>query len=212
MAEKKLTEEHLALLAEAEELGVNTMGMNLPNSRLDTLRDAIARRTAALATEAAAKERLEQAAAQEEEAAQEERDAIRTAFDETMADTRGVLVRVVEWTEWLPIASDENEPRLTVANGVTGFEAGKHEKVLTVEGIGTQRVKNVEDEGLTRRFMLYAFKATLAQNVHTSLIPTLVDAQGSHEEGEVAKPSRIITPDDGQPPGGPNRAARRHPR
>jgi hypothetical protein len=209
MTEGKLSAEHLALLEEADELGVDTLGYTVHNANLDSLRAAIARKTEALATEAAARERAEQAAAQEEEEAQEERDAIRTAFDETMDDTRGVLVRLVEWTEWMPIAADENEPRLTVANGVTGFEAGKNEKLLTVEGVGTQRIKNVTDEGLTRRFMLYAFKATLAQNVHTSLVPTLVEAQGSHEEGEVAKPSRIITPDDGQPQG-PNRAQRRH--
>jgi hypothetical protein len=206
MTEGKLSEEHLALLEEADELGVDTLGYRDPKARLDKLREAIARQTEALAREAMAKRRLERAAMEEDDA---ERDSIRSAFDETMADTRGVLVRVVEWTEWLPVAADENEPRLTMANGVTGFEAGRSERLLTVEGIGTQRLKHVEEDGLTRRFMLYAFKATLAQNVHTSLVPTLVEAQGSHEEGKVQKPqqSRIITP-DGQ---GPNRQARRHP-
>jgi hypothetical protein len=207
---KGLTEEHLALLTEAEELGVDTLGYTVHNANLDSLRAAIARKTEALATEAVARQRMEEVAAAEEATAQEERDAIRTAFDETMEDTRGVLVRIVEWAEWLPVAADEQEPRLTVANGVTGFEAGRSERLLTVEGVGTQRIKEVTEDGLTKRFMLYAFKATLAQNVHTSLIPTLVEAQGSHEEGEVAQPSRIITPDDGIP--GPNRASRRHPR
>jgi hypothetical protein len=206
MAEKKLTEEHLALLAEAEELGINTLGMDLPNSRLDTLRESIARRTAALAREAAAKQRAELV---EIEAEREERESIRSAFDETMANTRGVLIRIVEWGEWLPIGQDEQEPLLTTANGVTGIEAGEKEKLLSVDVVGTQRIKHVEEEGLTRRFMLYGFKATLAQNVHTSLVTTLVEAQGSHQEGQTQRPpqpSPIITPNDG-----PNRAQRRHP-
>lgn len=201
-----LSKEHLALLREAEELGLDTLGYADPSANLDGLRQVIARQTEALAKEAMAKRRIERA---QMEAEDEQRESIRSAFDETMADTRGVLIRIVEWSEWLPIAQDEQEPRLTVANGVTGIEAGSTERLLTVEGVGTAKIKHVEEEGLTRRFMLYAFKATLAQNVHTSLIPTLVDAQGSHEEGEVAKPSRIITP-DGDQPKGPNRAQRRH--
>jgi hypothetical protein len=202
----ELTQEHLDLLREAEGLGINTMGMDLPNSRLDTLRDTIARRTEAVAREAAAKRRLEQA---EIEAQQQEEATIRSAFDETMADTRGVLIRQVEWSEWLPVAQDENEPRLTIANGVTGFEAGKNERLLNVDGVGTQIFKAVEEEGLTRRFMLYAFKATLAQNVHTSLVSTLVEAQGSNQQGEeqVKRPSGLVVPDNN----GPNRAQRRHP-
>jgi hypothetical protein len=205
--DKPLSAEHTALLREAEELGVDTLGYSVPNARLDRLREAIARQTEALAKEAIAKRKLERAAMEAED---DERESIRSVFDETMANTRGVLVRVVEWSEWLPVGQDENEPRLTVANGVTGFEAGENEKVLTVEGVGTQRIKHVTDEGLTKRFMLYAFKATLAQNVHTTLVATLVEAQGSNQEGEEQKPSKIVTPPPMQP--GDNRATRRHPR
>jgi hypothetical protein len=205
MAEGKMSAELLALLEEADALDVDTFGYRVPNANLDTLREAIARQTEVLAKEAVAKRRLEEAEAEEEDS---ERESIRSAFDETMGDTRGVLVRHVEWTEWLPIAADDNEPRLSMANGVTGFEAGKNERLLTVEGVGTQRIKNVTEEGMTSRFMLYVFKATLAQNVHTSIVPSLVDAQGSNQDGDIQKPSQIALPGDGQ---GPNRAARRHP-
>jgi predicted transcriptional regulator len=205
MAKKdELSEEHLKLLEEAESLGLDTMGYSAPNARLDSLREAIARQTQALAREAIAKRRVERA---EMDAADEEQAAIRGAFDETMANTRGVLVRLVEWSEWVPVGQDEKEPRLTLANGVTGFEAGENERLLTVEAVGTQRIKHVTEGGLSKRFMLYAFKATLAQNVHTTMVSTLVTAQGSNDEGEVQKPqppSGLITPD------GPNRAQRRH--
>ena len=207
MAEKKLSDEHLALLREAEELGVDTVGYTDPSASLTSLREAIARQTAALAREAIAKRHMERAAMEEADA---EAETIRGTFDETMADTRGVLIRQVEWSEWLPIGQDEHEPRLTIANGVTGFEAGRNEKVLNVDGLGIQIYKVVKEEGLEKRFMLYAFKATLAQNVHTTLVATLVEAQGSNQEGEqqVKKPSGIVVP-DGQ---GPNRQTRRHPR
>jgi hypothetical protein len=210
MAEKKLSDEHLALLREAKELGVDTFGYEVHNANLDSLRAAIARQTEALAREAIAKRRVERAAMEEED---EEREGILGAFDESMANTRGVLIRQVEWSEWLPVSQDEHEPRLVIANGVTGFEAGENEKVLSVDGVGTQIFKLVEDkeqEGLSQRFMLYAFKATLAQNVHTTLVATLVEAQGSNQEGEaqVKRPSGLITPDGAA---GPNRAQRRHP-
>jgi hypothetical protein len=211
--EPKLSQEHKVLLAEAIELGLDVYGYSDPDANLDGLREMIARQTQALAREAMHKRRAEAAAGMR---ADEERNAIRSAFDETMASTRGVLIRQVEWSEWLPVSQDGNEPRLTIANGVTGFEAGESEKVLSVDGVGTQIFKEVKDPdepGLSQRYMLYAFKATLAQNVHTSLVATLVDAQGSNQEGEEQvkkRPSGLITPDDGMPQG-PNRHQRRHP-
>lgn len=207
MAKDELSAEHMALLQEADQLGLDTLSYTSgTQAGLRALREAIARQTAALAREAMAKRRIEQA---EMDTADEEQATIRGAFDEAMEDTRGVLVRLVEWSEWIPLGQDETEPLMTVANGVSGFEAGKNERLLTVEAFGTQRIKHVDDEGLSKRFMLYAFKATLAQNVHTTLVSTLVAAQGSKDEGEVQKPqqpSGLITPDNGP---GPNRAARR---
>jgi hypothetical protein len=206
MSDEGPTGEHLALLQEAQALQIDTTPWAEPDANLVTLREAIARQTEALAREAIAKRRIERAAM---DAADEEQAAIRGAFDEAMGDTRGVLVRLVEWSEWIPIGQDDTEPLMTVANGVSGFEAGKNERLLTVEAFGTQRLKHVDVDGLSQRFMLYAFKATLAQNVHTTMVSTLVAAQGSNDEGEVQKPqqpSGLITPDNGP---GPNRAARR---
>lgn len=200
-----LSEEHMALLQEAEELGINTLGYAVRNAKLDRLREAIARRTAEIATEAAAKRRLE-----DPHLAVEDDDLpTEGAFDEVMGQTRGVLVRVTEWTEWIPVTPSPHLTQLTLANGVTGFEAGESERLLTVEGIGTQRSKTVEVDGGTLVYMLYAFKATLAQNVKTTMVTSLVEAQGSNQEGEEQRPqpSRIITPD-----GEPNRQQRRHPR
>jgi hypothetical protein len=207
MESQGLTERHRALLQEAAALQIDTTPWGDPDANLDSLREAIGRQTAALAREAIAKRNIEQAVMDQED---EERESIRSVFDETMANTRGVLVRQVEWSEWLPVSQDEHEPRLTIANGVTGFEAGENERVLSVDGVGTQIFKQAqaEQEDAGQRFMLYAFKATLAQNVHTTLIPTLVEAQGSNQEGEaqVKRPSGIITPNGP----GPNRAQRRH--
>ena len=132
-----------------------------------------------------------------------------------MGETRGVLVRIVEWTEWLPVSKSPHLPQLSLVNGISGFEAGEHERLLTVEAIGTQRVKTVElddgdEPGGMFTYMCYAFKATLAQNVHTTLVSTLVEAQGGNQEGEEQRPQaprKIITPDGP----GPNRQQRRHP-
>jgi hypothetical protein len=209
MARKdELSEEHLALLAEAEELGLDTLGYSAPNARLDSLREAIARQTEHLAREAAAKQRLERAA---REAEAEEELATEGAFDEVMGQTRGVLVRIAEWTEWIPVVKSPHLTALTLANGVSGFEAGENERVLSVECVGTNRSKQVETDAGTLVYMLYAFKATLAQNVKTTLVTSLVDAQGSNAEGEEPQPqqpSRIVTPDGPTP----NRTQRRHPR
>jgi hypothetical protein len=205
----ELSSEHRALLEEAQALQIDVPEhLAAAGADLNLLRDMIGRQTTALAREAVAKRRLEQA--------DEDADlATKGAFDEVMGETRGVLVRVTEWTEWIPVSKSPHLTQLSLANGVTGFEAGEKERLLTVEGIGTQRVKTVElEDGATLVYMLYAFKATLAQNVHTTMVTTLVEAQGSNMEGEEQRPqqqtSKIITPDDTPP--GPNRHQRRHPR
>jgi hypothetical protein len=127
MPKDELSEEHQALLREAEELGVDTIGYSAPNAKLDNLRGAIARQTERLARQAAAQERLERAASEAE--AEKEEELELGAFDEVMGQTRGVLIRVTEWTEWLPVTKSEHLSALTLANGVTGFEAGENERL-----------------------------------------------------------------------------------
>ena len=106
-----------------------------------------------------------------------------------MGDTRGVLVRQVEWTEWLPVAQDENEPRLTIANGVTGFEAGKNETAADCRGAwhsaDQARHRGRPDEALhALRLQGHAG----SERAHHDRA-TLVEAQGSNEEGEVSSRS-----------------------
>src|SRR3954469_11422633 len=102
------------LLDEAKELDIDTTDWTPTEGDVDRLKMRIARRTEEIAREAAAKHRLEQA---EIEAEESEKETIRSVFDETMANTRGVLVRQVEWTEWIPVGQDEHEPRLTLDTG-----------------------------------------------------------------------------------------------
>jgi hypothetical protein len=178
------------LVAEAQELGVDLEGIENDDALLRAIQD----KTREIA-KGAAIERSEQIASEEQ---------VRGAFDEVMGDTRGVLVRVVEWTEWLPMIASEHLPQLNLQNGVSGFEAGENEKVVSIEVSRTGQTKEVDygEEG-KKRYMLYAFQAILAQNTRTDLIAAFIDDQGGDRKGTTPRPSRLITPD------GPNRAARR---
>lgn len=203
MAEKKLTEEHLALLAEAEELGINTIGMNLPSSRLDTLRNAIARRTEEIATAAVSKSRMESM----EIAPEFDEDEDFSGFDEAAGATRGVLIRLVEFTEWVPVTLDDNIKKLTLANGFTGFEAGEHEKVVSIDTVDTNQRKRVpldDDPTQSVEYSLHVIKVVLANNVSTDLLNQMIELQGGREEG-IRPTGQIIIPDAPMP----NRAARR---
>jgi hypothetical protein len=182
------------LLAQATELGVSVEGI----ANDEALDRAVQARMRELARGA-----VVDAKKVEEEEAQRA-----GAFDEVMGQTRGVLVRIVEWTEWLPMIASEHLPQLGLQNGVTGFEAGENEKVVDIDVSRTGQTKEVDygDEG-KKQFQLYAFQAKLAQNVRTDLIATLIDNQGGDKEGNRVMPSRLITP-NGPPPTG-NRAAKR---
>ncbi len=200
--EPKLSEEHMALLAEAEELGLSTLGYAVPNAKLDRLRDDIARRTEAIAKEAAAKERMEAAVGGMSE------DEEFSEFDEASGTTRGVLVRIVEWSEWMPVKRDDHLKGLTVVNGVTGFEAGEFEKVVSIDTMDTNKHKRVPaDDGTDgyTEYSLVVMKAVLANNVSTDLLHNMIDLQGGDREGTMPK-AQVILPDAPQP----NRRQRRH--
>jgi hypothetical protein len=195
----ELSEEHRALLAEAEELGVDTLGYTVPNAKLDRLREAIARRTEAIAKEAAAKAQIADVAGDDEEEW--------SGFDEAAGATRGVLVRLVEWTEWIPVRISDHLKGLSVANGLTGFEAGENEKVVSIESLDTNRRKRVpmdDDPQQYIEYSLHVMKAVLANNVTTDLLKQLVDLQGGNREG-TEPTGKIVMPDAPSP----NRAQRR---
>lgn len=187
------------LCNEAQQLGIDTEMYSPEHS--DVLHGAIARRTEEIAREAAAKQRMEAAAAgmsEDEEFAD---------FDEVAGATRGVLVRLVEWSEWIPVKLSPHLKGLSVANGLTGFEAGEHEKVVSIETMDTNRRKRVpldDDPNQYNEYSLHVIKAVLANNVRTELLHQLIDLQGGNREGN--EPSaKLVLPDAPKP----NRAQRR---
>jgi hypothetical protein len=109
------------------------------------------------------------------------------------AGTETVLVRIVEWTEWIPGERSGEAPSLVMNQGVTGFETGKTERLLEVAVTGTGRTRNVrvnklgEDDQDVVQYSLYAFQAVLAQNVSTQTFETLMEAQrppAEHADGK----------------------------
>lgn len=109
-----------------------------------------------------------------------------------------VLIRVVEWTAFVPQRKDSSSP-LMLANGITGFEIDESERVVEVSvgSTGHERHFPMEIDGEQRniRHTLYAFQALLAataDELPESLIPDNPDGH------------TIVLP------GQPNRAQRRN--
>lgn len=212
------TEEFKRAVAEAQALGVQ-----LPDEppTLYRLREMIATKTAEIARTEANK--LKGAGADTADGLSGEDDVsdinLDGAFDEVMGETRGVLVRVTSWTEWMPTHASAHEPRLSVEDGLTGFEAGENEKVVSIDTMRTSLLKEVDIEGANgeqtkRYYALYALKAVLAQNVKTTLLSDLIADQDPGDAGRLVNgpgaPSNglVVTDAAGVPKGG-NRAQRR---
>jgi hypothetical protein len=244
--DKPLPDEHVKLLEEAEQLGVDTLGYTVHGAKLDKLRghmetaqkrlqveldkaiveadeleiphtnafkptvagvtrlrELIGREVTRRATIAASK-----ASRDEELLSDEAPEPERGAFDELMGDTRGVLVRVTQWTEWLPTNRSEHEHRVPIANGVTGLEAGEEEKLMSIVVTSTQQVKMVtEDDEKETAYTLYMFQATLAMNVKTSTVADQIRIQGGDRDGSTT--NKALTPKIHVPSPQPNRATRR---
>jgi hypothetical protein len=94
---------------------------------------------------------------------------------------RDVTVRVHEWTAWIPLRGDRNDPDLLPANGVTSFRALEGERLvdLQAETTGIKMLANLsdDDEDDTQDVdgkstedekgvphALYTFRAVLAAN------------------------------------------------
>lgn len=187
------------LVEEAHELGIDTSTYTPETG--ESLREAIARKTLEIAKEAVARREASNLGGGDDD--EEEW----SGFDEAAGATRGVLVRLVEWTEWIPIKLDDKLKGLTVANGLTGFEAGENEKVVSIESMDTNKRKRVPLDDDPKQFIeysLHVMKAVLANNVTTDLLEQLVDLQGGDREG-VQPSAKIVMPDAPSP----NRAARR---
>jgi hypothetical protein len=119
-----------------------------------------------------------------------------------MDDTEQVvLIRIVEWTEWIPGHPDQTGS-LNMHNGFTGFVSSASEKLLSANVMGTGKnldfacarcggsgevevqdarpydVKCEECSGVGKfHYGLYAMQATLAQNVSTNVYEALQAAQ-----------------------------------
>lgn len=86
--------------------------------------------------------------------------------------TKTVLIRVAEWSAWLPQEQDKASP-LFLSDGVTGFEMGDDEKLLEVAVSSTGQRKHfpVEEwEGLEKKTVnkphgLYVFQAVIAKEM-----------------------------------------------
>jgi len=141
---------------------------------------------------------------------EEEIDGMIEAGEET------VLVRIVEWTEWIPGEQSEHSRDLIMNQGWTGVRTGKTERLLEVAVTGTGmnrrvRIKHADSDSETVvPYSLYAFQAVLAQNVSEQTFETLMAAQRPPDEAMDGK-KIVVTKHmpENPPPPPPKRRARR---
>ena len=139
-----------------------------------------------------------------------------TEIDNMIAEgEETVLVRIIEWTEWIPGQPSPQNRDLVMNQGFTGFTTGKSERLLEVAVSGTGvsrrvRVKSEnDDEQKVIPYSLYAFQAVLAQNVNESTFDTLMEAQRPPAE-DVNSKQVIVTKHmpNSQPPSPPRKKKR----
>lgn len=84
--------------------------------------------------------------------------------------TKDVLVRIVEWSCWLPEQQDPNMPEGAVSTrGITAFQALEHERVVEIKVLPTPVKADAEgDSGEMVQHALYGFQAVLAMNAPAS--------------------------------------------
>jgi hypothetical protein len=105
-------------------------------------------------------------------------------LDQLTKSDKSVLIRVVEWAEWLPASLKKgNSHSVKIHNGYTAIATGDNEKLLRVEGsgIGDSRTVSETDEKtgetIKHEYGFYVFQATLAQNISDTLAESLMNAQ-----------------------------------
>lgn len=190
-----------ALLERARELDIDTTGFDTSEESTKLLRQRIA-------DHARVKQEMTNRIAP-------------SGSDEKQADDneRVIMVRLVEWTEWMPSVPDKNIPQLGMSNGVTGFAAGKTERLLEVGVSGTgqnrkSKAKHPETgDEVEVIHGLYAFQAVLAQEVSASVLEQQRALQAPPEEAGRDKAKDLIITDRMPAPNGsqqqPNRKQRR---
>lgn len=112
-----------------------------------------------------------------------------------------VLIRVVEWTEWLPASlvkiGEKSDPRdptgatmmtesFPVHRGYTGFVGGANEHLvdIAVQATGRNKMVELDEDGedgkpLTVLYGHYAFQAILAHNVSAENLAGIMDGQNA---------------------------------
>jgi hypothetical protein len=183
---------------------------------------------------------------------------------EELDDEQVVLIRIVEWTEWIPGTADKTLPQLQMHNGFTGVVTSRTEKLIDVgisgtgknmdwtvdvecpdcEGTGkipptgSDQFKPVEQtppltdgeiqtcqrcEGggfiaIKVHYGLYAFQATLAQNVSENLyrslklaqdLPIIEENDRRKEQGRDKRDDLVIVERKSPPPPPPKRRKRK---
>lgn len=93
-----------------------------------------------------------------------------------------LLIRLVEWTDWIPGEPDENirgaGGKLHMHDGITGVMTGKGEKLIDFGMSGTGVNKDVVRGAGTKKFGCYAFSAVFAQNISEDTYRKIKAAQG----------------------------------
>lgn len=180
------------LLDEASELGIDIEGFDYTISSTAKLKQLVEEK------------RAEKAKQREEN----------PTLEDAIGETEALLIRVVEWTEWIPARPSEHESRLATHQGITAVETGKGEKLIDVQTTRLGQMKEI-DEGDDKKstYGLYAFQATLAQNASVGLAKSLIVAQGGDRDGSVRQPNSPIVQASAMPavsrPGPKNRKDRR---
>lgn len=101
-----------------------------------------------------------------------------------------VLIRLKEWTEWLPMQTDDHADDLSMAGGYTALKADDNERLVELHVTGTGRNYRWEEEieeavvaegedkpTRSMRYGLYAFQGLFARNVPADNALELIDSQ-----------------------------------
>lgn len=118
---------------------------------------------------------------------------------EAMGGKKTIIIRVAEWTHWLPTHIDPKVSGLPfgITNGVSGLEVFENEKLISIMPSSTEMHMEIETgaNGKKELHTLYAFQATLAMEMPEGTpVP-----RGPAETYEVPRRSALITANAGSP-------------
>jgi hypothetical protein len=139
-------------------------------------------------------------------------------LDDLRKTDQAVMVRIVEWGEWIPSGGSDIE-KLPLHNGYTGFSTGKSEKLIEVLAQNTMQdklvttVDRVSGKETDAIYTYYVFQAVLVQNVSENLLEGLMKVQRPIEPDPNTprdKRSDLVVIQNGQPVKPNRQEVRRH--